>query len=121
MSTKFIYNNYKTKNPNIKFDGLFHWGSRGFRGYNISKLDIKTLVIYSELDGIFTKEIVEETLAFLPKKTTTVRLLKGGNHSYFGDFPVAKYCCLRDNDASITRDEQFRFTLNEMLEFLEVF
>jgi hypothetical protein len=119
MSTKFIYDNFRSKKPLIKFIGLFRWGSRGYKNHDISNLDIQTLVLYADLDGLIKKELVEESLKFLPKNTTTVRLLKGGNHSYFGDFPVANFCCLRDNEATITREEQFRFTVNEMLLFLK--
>ena len=41
--------------------------------------------------------------------------------SYFGDFPVGKLCCLRDNEAKISREEQIRLTIIEMLEWLKTF
>jgi hypothetical protein len=41
--------------------------------------------------------------------------------SYFGDFPVGKLCCIRDNEAKISRAEQIRLTVVEMLEFLKKF
>ena len=82
MSTKFIYENYKSKNPNNKFVGLFHLASRGYDKNDISDLSIETLVIYCDLDGIIKRELIEESLAFLPKTTTKVKLIEGGNHRY---------------------------------------
>ena len=121
MSTKFIYENYKSKIPNKAFAGLFLLGSRGYVKHDISSLALPTLIVYSDLDGIIKKELVEESFKYLPKNTTTVKLLEGGNHSYFGDFPVGNFCCFHDNEALITKEQQIKLTIHEMLEFLKKF
>jgi hypothetical protein len=80
MSTKFHYENFRSKNPNKKFVGLFHLASRGYDKNDISDLNLETLVIYSELDGIIKREKIEESFGFLPKASTKVKLLEGANH-----------------------------------------
>ena len=121
MSTKFIYNDYKSKKQNKNIVGLFYWGSKGLKIYNINNLNIPTLVIHGNLDGIIKMKALHESLVYLPKNSTTVKIIEGGNHSYFGDFPVASFYCLCDNEATLTRDEQINITFHEMLQFLNNF
>ena len=119
FSSKFLKDNAKNGGGANKKDfvGLFLWGSRGYNKHDISDLPIKTLILYSDLDGLIKREWVEESVAFLPKGTS-LKLLKGGNHAYFGHFPVFNLICLRDNEAEITLEQQQQFVIKEMLDFL---
>lgn len=59
---------------------IYFLGSKGIKSNDISNLNIETLVIHGDLDGIIKKEENEDSLKYLPQKTTTVKILKGGNH-----------------------------------------
>lgn len=114
-STKFL-NDHRNLNKNII--GLFMWASIGFSKFDLRDLDIPTLLIYTELDNIFKKETVEKSIKYLPQKNLTVKLLKGANHTYFGDFIIRRNLWFKDNESVLTKEEQTRLITDETLKFL---
>lgn len=121
MSGQFLYKNNKSIDGSNNFVGFFLWASRGYYKHDISKLDIPVLVIYSDLDNIIKKDSIEESFKYLPQKNQTIKLIEGGNHTYFGDFPVQRFCCLKDNESTITKEEQIQIIIKETLNFLNKF
>jgi hypothetical protein len=63
--------------------GFIHWASYGTTEYDIHDVDIPGASIYGARDGRSTVQEVKDGAAFLPAKTSFVRL-EGANHAQFG-------------------------------------
>ena len=108
MAAKFVYDN-----PN-KISGLILLAAYPGKQNNISNYNIKVLSVFSELDGLSTPEKIENYKYLLPKDTQYV-MIKGGNHSNFGYYGFQK----GDNPSTISKEEQQKIILQNILEFLK--
>ncbi|SHH71460.1 alpha/beta hydrolase [Clostridium grantii] len=100
-----------------KLQGLILYAGYTTEKYDLSQTDIKVKSISAELDGLATKEKINEGKKYMPSDTIYVEI-KGGDHTQFGvygDGQVQK----GDNPAEITREEQQKIMIEETLEFLE--
>jgi len=106
------------KNPDI-VDGLIFLGVYPSEGYSIANWDKNVLSIYAENDGLSSIEEIEANKDYIPtgiditepdefdslsieKASTLYYLIKGGNHSQFGDYGHQN----GDGDATISAEEQ---------------
>ena len=101
------------ENPSL-FKGLFLLGSSNPKDIDLSNLDVPTMKLYAEKDGLASVEEVMQFKDKLPKNTNMV-LIKGGNHSQFGYLGTL----FMDNAADISREAQQAETLEHLLGFLK--
>lgn len=107
MAAQLVY-----ENPTL-FKGLFLIGTSHPRDINLSELEIPTIKIYAENDGLASVEEVMDNKSKLPENTKLI-LVKGGNHSQFGHLGKL----LMDNQPDITIEEQQKQTLENIVTFL---
>ena len=103
---------FACENP-YRIDGIFLLGTSHPRDIDLSSLDLPTLKLYAEHDGLASMGEVLENKPLLPNNTELV-LIEGGNHSQFGNMGSL----LMDERASIGRRQQQSQTLAHMLNFL---
>ena len=73
------------------------------------------LTIYGDQDGVMDMAKYEECYDNLPVNLTHENIIKGGNHSQFGDYGHQK----GDGKASIPGKEQIRQTVEAVVEFVQ--
>jgi pimeloyl-ACP methyl ester carboxylesterase len=81
-----------------------------YPGADCSRLNIPTLSIAAELDGLISVERIRDSLAQLPKDTR-LEVIPGGVHAFFGRYGVQA----RDGTPTIPR-ETFEARLLELLD-----
>lgn len=106
MAAQYVYENPKT------LKGLFLIGTSHPRDIDMSHLQIPTVKLYAENDGLASVEEVLENQALLPENTKLI-MIDGGNHSQFGYLGQL----LTDNSPEISQEEQQEQTLNNLLNF----
>ena len=90
-----------------------------FSCMSMSDVQIKTLLLCADNDGIFSQESVLKGAENLPKNLTKIKNFAGGNHTNFAHLPLIKFtCCFRDKKSLTTTDEQIKFVVDEMILFL---
>lgn len=95
MAAQFVF-----ENPTL-MSGLMLLGTSHPRDIDLSNIDIPTIKIYAELDGLASVQEVLENQNKLPKRAE-LKLIQGGNHSQFGYFGRILF----DKKATISRKEQ---------------
>lgn len=103
--------NYTSKNREI-IDGLILLAS--YSADDLSAYTGKVISIIGSKDMGIDKEKLDKTSVNLPKNTEFY-IIKGGNHSQFGDYGFQK----GDNIADISLEEQLKLITNRMLEYLK--
>ena len=93
--------------------GLILYASYPDASNDLSRRNLPVLSVSASLDGLATPETIEATKRFLPAQTRFV-VLEGGNHAQFGDYGNQN----RDNEATMSREEQQRRTVEETVRFL---
>ena len=94
-----------TKNQNIK--GLILLAS-----YSINKVECKVLSIYGTKDGVLNHKSYKKNIKNIPNRKEII--LKGGNHSYFGNYGKQK----GDKQSTISRKKQQEKTIEAILKFI---
>jgi pimeloyl-ACP methyl ester carboxylesterase len=107
MAAQLVY-----EHPDL-FKGLFLLGTSHPRDINMSGLDIPTLKIYAEHDGLASVAEVMENRPMLPSGAEMV-MIEGGNHSQFGYLGRL----FMDDSANISLEEQQRRTLEALVVWL---
>jgi len=107
MAAQYVY-----ENPG-KLSGLFLLGTSHPRDVDMSTMQIPTLKIYGEFDGLASVGEVMENKNKLPANTELV-MVSGGNHSQFGNMGHL----LMDDSATITREKQQEKVLDLLIPFL---
>lgn len=95
------------------FKGLFLLGTSHPRDIDMSGLDIPTLKIYAEHDGLAGVGEVMENEPLMPSDAQLV-LIEGGNHSQFGYMGKL----FMDDSAEISLEEQQRRTVEALVGWL---
>jgi pimeloyl-ACP methyl ester carboxylesterase len=109
MAARFVFED------SVACRGLVLYASYPDASNNLSRRNLPTLSISASLDGLATPETIEATKAFLPPPPLTrFVVLEGGNHAQFGDYGRQN----RDNEATMSREEQQRRTVEETVRFL---
>lgn len=81
---------------------------------DISQSNLEVLTMYGTEDGVLNHDNLKKYASNLPKDAKTV-VLKGGCHSYFGDYGNQN----GDGIPKITRSEQIQQTVEAILNFTE--
>jgi Alpha/beta hydrolase family len=102
---------YVSAHPEV-FDGLVLLASYPAESTDLSAIDVPTVLIYGTEDGV-SGDVFEASLARMPADTVLVEI-EGGNHAQFGDYGPQK----GDGTASISREQQQRLTVEEILDVL---
>lgn len=100
------------ENPDV-FRGLFLLGTSHPRDIDLSGLDIPTIKLYAEHDGLASVAEVMENRSKLPSNAEMV-MIEGGNHSQFGYLGKL----FMDDSADISLEEQQRRTVEALVGFL---
>lgn len=108
MAARYAFNH-----PNI-IDGLILYAGYPADSDDMSSYNFEVLVIYGTEDHTMVENI-DDKLLLLPA-TTTVIVIDGGNHAYFGWYGEQR----GDGEASITREEQQAIALSETIDFLSI-
>jgi dienelactone hydrolase len=101
---------YAGRNPD-QFKGLILLAA--YSASDISDTGLRVLSIYGSEDGVLNREKYKECFGFLPADCTELSI-EGGNHAQFGDYGLQD----GDNAATITPEEQWRITSEEILRFI---
>jgi pimeloyl-ACP methyl ester carboxylesterase len=80
---------------------------------NASNASFKSISIRGSLDNLTTSEDISKNLDKFPANTIFITI-PGGNHYNIGDYGAQA----GDNNSTITREEQQKFTVSYILEFL---
>ncbi len=75
---------FALKNPD-KVDGLILMGAFSANSDDLSALDISTLSLAAEYDGLATLDEIKSSVSRLPKDTT-LEVIEGAVHSFFGRY-----------------------------------
>ena len=108
MAAQFTY-----ENPEL-ISGLYLLGTSHPRDIDMSKIQIPSIKIYAENDGLASVDEVIQNKLKLPKETQ-LSLIKGGNHSQFGYFGKLLF----DGKATKSREKQHQETVNILLNHFE--
>lgn len=108
MAARFVYED------STRCKGLVLYASYPDGSNNLSKRNIRVLSISASLDGLATPATIERNKQFLPPQTRYI-VLEGGNHAQFGNYGKQN----RDNDATMSAEEQQRRTVEETVRFLQ--
>lgn len=108
MAAQFVY-----ENPSL-ITKLVLLGTTHPRDYDMSEYSIPVLKLYATNDGVASPEDVITNKSKLPPTTKFV-LIEGGNHSQFGYYGFQ----FNDNKATISREGQQAFILENMLSFID--
>jgi len=96
MAARYAYNN-----PDA-VDGLVMMAAFPETQFDFTERDLVVTSIYGSLDGLATVEEVEASKILLPNDAEFI-LIDGGNHAQFGWYGAQA----GDNEATISRDDQF--------------
>lgn len=108
MASRYAYNN-----PDA-IGGLVIMAAFPEEQFDFSERDLVVASIYGELDGLATVEEVEASANLLPDDAELI-LIEGGNHAQFGWYGAQA----GDNDATISREEQYQQIIAGTLRVLE--
>jgi hypothetical protein len=108
MAARYVYNN-----PDA-VDGLVMMAAFPETQFDFSERDLVIASIYGSLDGLATVEEVEAAEPLLPEDAIFL-LIEGGNHAQFGWYGAQA----GDNEATISREEQFGQIVSGTLGVLE--
>ena len=95
------------------FEGLILLAS--YSAVDLSQSSYEVLTIYGDQDGVMDMAKYEDCYDNLPVNLTHENIIKGGNHSQFGDYGHQK----GDGKASIPGKEQIRQTVEAIVEFVQ--
>ncbi len=106
---------YAKDNPGA-VDAVILWASKPTEQNRLDTADITALSIYAANDGIYPKDVIDESKAHLPPDTVYTEII-GGNHFQFGWYlddhqPI-------DGDAEISREEQTAEIVTATVNFLD--
>lgn len=107
MAAQFVY-----ENPKL-IDKLILIGTTHPRDISLAQSEIPILKIYGSNDGVADEKAVFENKSKLPKSAKFIRI-EGANHAQFGYYGFQ----LGDDRADISREEQQKQTLAEILKFI---
>lgn len=110
MAAQFVY-----ENPDL-MKGLILLATSHPRDIDLSAMDIPSVKIYAEHDGLASVAEVESNVKRLPQNCELI-MIEGANHSQFGYLGQL----LMDNAPSISLEEQQRKTTTHLLKFLKRF
>jgi len=98
-----------------QFDGLVLIGTSHPKeeAFDLSDTTLSVTKIYASNDGLASLEEVQANAIYLPEDTNWV-LIEGGNHGQFGYYGKQ----LGDNEATISREEQQKLTIEAVLTVL---
>lgn len=102
---------YAADHPD-KIDGLILLAS--YATDDLSHLDLKTLSIRGDRDGIIRMNRYEQELKMLPKGYEEY-VIKGGNHCQFGDYGLQE----GDEEATVSRIMQLYDACGRMIAFMK--
>ena len=94
--------------------GLFFWAAYPAGSGDLTNSKISVLSVYGSQDGVATPQEVLNGAKLLPSDTV-FREITGGNHAQFGSYGAQS----GDGEATITREQQQRATVDVTLEFLD--
>jgi hypothetical protein len=96
--------------------GLILYASYPDASNDLSKRSLPVLSISASLDGLATPATIDDNKKYLPPPPQTrYVVLEGGNHAQFGSYGKQN----RDNDATMSYEEQQRRTAQETVQFLK--
>lgn len=96
-------------------DGLALWAAYPGKKTDLRGVDIKTVSIYGDTDGVAPVADVRDGAARLPSDANFVAIT-GGNHTQFGWYGTGLQ--RGDNPASVGRNEQQQIVIGETLKIL---
>ncbi len=102
---------YAAKHEN-DIDGLVLLAAYTTSDLKESNLDV--LTVYGSNDGVLNMEKIEQGRDLVPENSVET-VIDGGNHAYFGCYGEQE----GDNAATITREEQWRQTVDAVLKMLK--
>ncbi len=109
MAARFVYED------STRCKGLVLYASYPDVSNDLSNRSVRTLSISASLDGLATPSTIDRNKQYLPPvPQTRYVVLEGGNHAQFGNYGKQN----RDNDATISAQEQQRITADETIRFL---
>jgi len=109
MAARFVHNH------EALVDGLVFFASYPAGSNDLSDFqNLAVLSIYGDRDGFVTDEDIENSREYVPGNTRWLEI-EGGNHSQFGWYGFQR----GDLEAGISREEQHRQMVEEMLLWLE--
>lgn len=111
MGGAMIADRYVAKNMD-KVSGLFLLAA--YPTENLTSAKFPILFIYGSEDGVINQENLQAGIALTPATTTSVVLIEGGNHAYFGDYGEQN----KDGTATITREQQERIAVRKILKLI---
>lgn len=100
-----------------RIDAVILWASKPTEENSLADADIAALVIYAGEDGIYPKDVIDESRKDLPPDTVYVEI-QGGNHFQFGWYLDDHQPT--DGEATIPREEQTRQIVSATVDFLSV-
>jgi predicted alpha/beta-hydrolase family hydrolase len=107
MAAQFVY-----ENPKL-IDKLILIGTTHPRDISLAEVEIPILKIYGSNDGVASEKAIFENKSKLPASAKFSRI-EGANHAQFGYYGFQ----LGDDKASISREQQQKETLDEILKFI---
>ena len=105
VASMYLEDNYEY------YDGLVLLGSYCYP--DLSQTDLKMLSVYGTEDGILNRKNYEKHRSCMTEDAFEV-LIKGGCHSYFGDYGMQH----RDGNPTITREEQLEWTATDIYKLI---
>ncbi len=110
MAARFVYQD------STACKGLILYAAYPDASNDLSKRVIPVLSISGSLDGLATPATIENNKKFLPAPPQTrYVVLEGANHAQYGNYGKQN----RDNDATMSYEEQQRRTAEETVRFLK--
>ena len=100
----------RTPKSNRGYLPAIHWGGLTASGY----ADLPVLSVFGDTDGVLNKALYEARKEWSPKDFEE-HILPGANHAGFGDYGKQP----RDNDATISAEEQRAKTAEIILDWLD--
>ncbi len=107
MAAQFVY-----ENPKL-IDKLILIGTTHPRDISLAEFEIPILKIYGSKDGVADEKAIFENKSKLPK-SAKFSCIEGANHAQFGYYGFQ----LGDDKANISREQQQKQTLAEILKFI---
>lgn len=107
MAVQFVY-----ENPKL-IDKLILIATTHPRDISLAEAEIPILKIYGSNDGVASEKAIFENKSKLPKSAKFFKI-EGANHAQFGYYGFQ----LGDDKANISREQQQKETLDEILKFI---
>ena len=109
MAAQYVANH----KDNNTFKGLVFWAA--YSAKDISDTHIPVLSLYGDKDGVLNMDKVESGRNLVDSDRYSEVVIEGGNHAGFASYGRQK----GDNDASITKDEQWNQASRAIVEFIK--